>query len=92
MDFKGQMFFVVSGDCTVDDDGCVSSPGYLEGVYNNNDRCRIAVNGQLAKPLRVENFSTEDGTGGAGVICTTDGLDDPVRCLQELCPENVKVL
>eukprot|EP00434_Breviolum_minutum_P013757 symbB.v1.2.012134.t1/scaffold829.1/size159244/4 len=69
VDFKGQMFFVVSGDCTVDDDGCVSSPGYLEGVYNNNDRCRIAVNGQLAKPLRVENFSTEAGYDAVVVNC-----------------------
>lgn len=59
MNFKGQVFVVLTGDCTVDEDGCVSSPGYDSGAYGNNERCRIAVNAAVATPLRVENFSTE---------------------------------
>ena len=67
MNFKGEVFVVLTGDCTVDEDGCVSSPGYDSGAYGNNERCRIAVNAAVATPLRVENFSTEAWCWGFGV-------------------------
>lgn len=69
LNFKGQVFVVLTGDCTVDEDGCVSSPGYDSGAYGNNERCRIAVNAAVATPLRVENFSTEAGYDSVVVNC-----------------------
>mmetsp|Transcript_4132 Transcript_4132/g.4623 ORF Transcript_4132/g.4623 Transcript_4132/m.4623 type:complete len:121 (-) Transcript_4132:381-743(-) len=60
VDFNGHMMAVVSGDCLVDQHGCVSSPGFANGnTYKNGDKCRIAVNTAVATPLRVESFSTE---------------------------------
>lgn len=69
VNFKGEVFVVLTGDCTVDEDGCVSSPGYDSGAYGNNERCRIAVNAAVATPLRVENFSTEAGYDSVVVNC-----------------------
>lgn len=77
VDFNGQMFAVTSGDCLVDEEGCVSSPGFASGsTYNNLESCVIAVNTAVAKPLRVESFSTEDGPGREALAAVAEDIEN----------------
>ena len=46
------------GDCSVDADGCLQSPGY-PGQYSENDACYVDVNALNTKTIAVSSFSTE---------------------------------
>ena len=58
IDFKGAMWSVVRGKCTIDEFDCIMSPGF-PNPYPSQDSCYIAVNVSDAVPIQVENFSTE---------------------------------
>lgn len=66
--FNGAMWQVASGDCTIDEEGCIQSPGFPEG-YGNSEACEIAVDVPAAVPIRVMNFSTEQGFDRLVIDC-----------------------
>lgn len=55
----GPMWTVVTGDCTVDEDLCIRSPGFPSS-YGNNEACDINVEASLATPIRAVDFQTEE--------------------------------
>lgn len=59
IDFQGAMWKVVSGDCVMDKNQCIMSPGFPKN-YTSADYCRIAVNDTAAVPIAVEKFDTEN--------------------------------
>lgn len=58
VNFHGRMWAVMSGRCTIDEDGCLRSPGY-PNKYGSREKCRIAVDPPAASPIFVDHFSTE---------------------------------
>jgi len=70
LDFQGQMFIVLSGECTVDDSHCAQSPNYPSD-YAADQSCSIAVNAEKAEPILVLDFDTEADWD----IMTINGLD-----------------
>eukprot|EP00913_Durusdinium_trenchii_P009748 g9156.t1 len=58
VNFHGHMWAVVSGRCSIDEDGCVRSPGYPD-QYGGREKCRIAVDTSAAMPITVDHFATE---------------------------------
>lgn len=66
--FNGAMWQVANGDCTIDEEGCIQSPGFPEG-YGNSEACEIAVDVPSAVPIRVMNFSTEQGFDRLVIDC-----------------------
>eukprot|EP00439_Symbiodinium_sp_Y106_P009384 s3949_g1.t1 len=66
--FNGAMWQVANGDCTIDEEGCIQSPGFPEG-YGNSEACEIAVDVPSAVPIRIMNFSTEQGFDRLVIDC-----------------------
>lgn len=74
---------VVSGPCTVDNDGCALSPNYPES-YGNDQFCEIQILDTAAFPILAPSFNTESnydiltvngqsysgGMGPSGVVPT----------------------
>jgi hypothetical protein len=50
---------VLSGSCSIDNDGCARSPNYPNS-YPNNENCEIDA-GQDSLPIHVWQFNTEFG-------------------------------
>lgn len=68
IDFQGAMWKVVSGDCVMDKNQCIMSPGFPKN-YTSADYCRIAVNDTAAVPIAVEKFDTENNYDSLIVNC-----------------------
>ncbi|CAJ1408214.1 unnamed protein product [Effrenium voratum] len=77
LDFNGFMWTVVTGPCSVDESGCLLSPGFPE-PYGVNEECKVAVNASAAVPIAVANFTTEPGFDQLYVDCRPfSGLSGP---------------
>ena len=68
VDFRGRMWAVASGRCSIDEDGCLRSPGYPDN-YGSREKCRIAVNPAAASPISVDHFATEEPYDHLEVNC-----------------------
>jgi len=67
--FDGSMWVVTAGPCKMDEEACISSPGYPSD-YNNSAPCTIAVNSSSAVPIEVVHFETENMYDNLLVDCT----------------------
>jgi len=52
------MWWVASGPCTMDAQGCIMSGNYPSN-YGQWEQCQIAVDKNRAKPIHVQSFATE---------------------------------
>lgn len=68
VDFRGAMWSVLRGPCSVDAAHCLLSPNYPNS-YGDNQQCKVAVNAAAAVPIEVVSFSTEIGFDKLYVDC-----------------------
>jgi secreted trypsin-like serine protease len=73
--FGGSMWVVTDGPCAMDEEFCISSPGYPSD-YGNSVSCTIAINSSSAVPIDVVEFTTEKEYDVMLVDCTPYSGDD----------------
>merc|ERR1711865_512111 len=64
--FAAHPWFISKGTCTMDENGCASSPNH-PGLYGNSESCTIGVDVGAIGPIAVLSFKTEESYDGLQV-------------------------